>query len=105
MKTKRGIELDLNSSAIKLKYNDLTFYFSSILYKEKFQEKLESYILEEQLKINLRYRLNIKMQKTLAIALYKKIEKRGFKIYSNMLKRDLNENECYLVFYENITKE
>lgn len=82
MQTKNGIELNLAVSDYKSIFLDYTFYFSSLFYKRKFDEGLENYVELEQAKIKNKYGVPINLNLFLAIAFYKKIEKRGFCIKS-----------------------
>lgn len=81
MKTKNGIELELNKSKYIVEFKSLKFYFSSELYKNKFNEQLKDYINIENLKIDNKYKVLIDLSEYLAVSLYKKIEKRGFLVY------------------------
>lgn len=78
MQTKNGIELNLAISDYKSVYDDFIFYFSSLFYKRKFDEGLENYIEVENAKLKYKYGINLNGSIFLAIAFYKKIEKRGF---------------------------
>lgn len=82
MQTKNGIELNLAVSDYKSVYDDFIFYFSSLFYKRKFDEGLENYIELENAKLKNKYGINLNASIFLAIAFYKKIEKRGFCIKS-----------------------
>ena len=55
MKTKRGIELNLNESEFKFSYYGLSFYFSSKTYLNKFVEMAENYSKLETLKFQTKY--------------------------------------------------
>lgn len=87
MQTKNGIELDLSKSNYKVHYHDLIFYFSSELYMAKFQNQLNEFTSIENIKINNKYKIIIDMKEYLAVALYKRIEKRGFLI-KHLFKKD-----------------
>ena len=79
--TKGGIERDLQKSPYSHKLNNLTFYFSSKLYKEKFITALANYsydfrlMLEKKLSVSV-----IGCEDIASILLYKRTEKRGFYI-------------------------
>lgn len=90
MKTAKGIYLDLKESDYKYKYKDLEFYFSSIRYLEKFKENVENFINEETVKLELKYHIVVDFKKYLAIAYYKRIERRGFRVKEYNL--EFNEN-------------
>ena len=74
---------DLNESTYLFKYQRFTFVFSSKFYIEKFKKELSSYVDIEQEKIIDKYQVNLEGKEYLALSLYKKIEKRGFKVYFN----------------------
>ena len=80
MITTRGIYLDLKESVYHFKYDRLDFYFSSEFYLNKFKEEYEEYIKSETLKLSLKYGGIFYADELLLISLYKKIEKRGFKV-------------------------
>ena len=95
MTTVNGIELDLNESKYKSDYEEYSFYFSSLNYKNKFEEKLMPYIILETAKIKNKYGVGISLNIYLAVALYKKIEKRGFRIVNNYMGYELNETSSF----------
>lgn len=80
MLTKRGIELDLEESKYKLTYNGLTFYFSSLFYLKKFKNEIQFFVDNETKKLYNKFKVHSDYTLLLSIALYKKIEKRGFRI-------------------------
>ena len=59
-------------------YADICFHFSSLFNLRRYRAGIEEFVNEEELKIRNKYQLEIDMKKYLAIAYYKKIEKRGF---------------------------
>ena len=59
---------------------DLCFHFSSLFNKHRFIENVKTYVDIEGMKIINKYQLQIDLRKYLAIAFYKKIERRGFYI-------------------------
>lgn len=59
---------------------DLCFHFSSLFNKNRFIENVKTYVNIEEMKIINKYQLQIDLKKYLAIAFYKKIERRGFYI-------------------------
>lgn len=97
MKTIKGIYLDLNESDYTFEFEDIVFYFSSMQYLEKFKTNVESYITEQTIKLELKYKLNVEFRRYLAISYYKQLEKRGFRILLN--EREYNNN---LVVYNTI---
>lgn len=74
---------DLNESKYVFKYFELELYFSSMFYFNKFEKKYINFIKDEKDKLKIKYMCNVDDYKCdifLMILLYKKIEKRGFKI-------------------------
>lgn len=59
----------------------LRFYFSSEFNKQRFLNSLEEYIKNENRKLTNRYKVSIDLVQYMALSLYKKIEKRGFRVY------------------------
>ena len=79
---------DIEESPFSVEYNGFTFYFSSAFYQRNFKLRLPNYIREEEFKLKNRYRIINErffeiLHEVLAISLYKKIEKRGFRVYKN----------------------
>ncbi len=87
MKTARGIELDLKESDYSFNFLDLLFFFSSEFYRDKFATELSKTIKEETFKLENKYKNKIMCERLIAIFLYKRIEKRGYRIL------DLNKKE------------
>ena len=89
---------DINESNYKFKYDNLVFYFSSEFYLEKFIKEHAQFIKDETMKLKIKYKCSIYCDEMILLLLYKRIEKRGFKVkYKNKL---LNEN-YYIDFYIN----
>lgn len=84
---------DINESDYSFKYNEYTFYFSSNFYKEKFIKEYIDFIKEETMKLKLKFKCELMFDEMILILLYKKIEKRGFKIMYNGHR--LRENPCF----------
>lgn len=101
MKTVNGIELNLNESDIHCEIFDLKFYFSSQKYLEKFVFEVKNYVETEKRKIELKYNMKIELNRSLIIAYYKKIEKRGFRVYDTIENKEISEN---VIFSEKIIK-
>lgn len=74
---------DLDKSTYLFKYQRFTFVFSSKFYIEKFKKELSNYVVIEEEKLISKYQVNLEGTEYLALSLYKKIEKRGFKVYFN----------------------
>ena len=92
MKTSRGIYLNLKESDYKCNIRGLIFYFSSKKYLEKFINNVENYITNETMKLKVKYNIIISIDLFLMLAYYKKIEKRGFRVYDNLNKKEITEN-------------
>lgn len=86
---------NINESTYIFKYDDLTFYFSSEFYKEKFKQSYTNYLRDEQIKLRLKFKCNIYCDAMILLLLYKKIEKRGFKV----LYKDKELEEKYSIIY------
>ena len=89
MKSARGIYYDLNESEYFFKYKGLIFYFSIEFYKKKFAEEISNFIETETFKLQVKYNMNINFDILFMISLYKKIEKRGFRIYDEENKKEI----------------
>ena len=83
---------DINESNYTFKYDDLIFYFSSNFYKEKFIKEHINYIRDETMKLKVKFKCNIYCDEMILLLLYKKIEKRGFKV----LYKDKELQESWL---------
>ena len=86
---------NLNESTYLFKYERFTFVFSSKFYIEKFKKELSSYVDIEARKIISRYQVNLEGSEYLALSLYKKIEKRGFKVLFN--DEEIKENQSFTI--------
>lgn len=71
---------DLNESNYTFKYDDLVFYFSSQFYQEKFTREYSQFLKDEIMKLKIKFKCNIYCNEMILLLLYKKIEKRGFKV-------------------------
>ena len=71
---------DINESIYTFKYDDLVFYFSSQFYKEKFKRIYTQFLKDETMKLKIKFKCNIYCDEMILLLLYKKIEKRGFKV-------------------------
>ena len=81
---------DINESNYIFNYDNLSFYFSSKFYLEKFTHEYSSFLKDEIMKIKIKYKCNIYCDEMLLLLLYKRIEKRGFKVLYNGC--EINEN-------------
>lgn len=102
MKTRKGIYLDLKESEYKLILGGLEFYFSSELYMQKFKKLVVNFMNEETTKLKIRYNVNINLDLFFAISLYKRIEKRGFRIYDRNIEKEIKSD---VLFINKIIKE
>ena len=84
---------DINESEYKITYDKLTFYFSSKFYLEKFTREYSDFIKDETMKFKIKYKCNAYIDDMLLLLLYKKIEKRGFRVLYN----DTNIRENYMI--------
>lgn len=94
--TKGGVERNLPCSPYSHKLNNLTFYFSSRIYKEKFVSALANYthdfrlMLEKKLSVDV-----IGCEDIASILLYKRTEKRGFYVtYSEPIYTIQKSKSC-----------
>lgn len=81
---------DINESIYTFKYDDLLFYFSSQFYKEKFTREYSQFLKDEIMKLKIKFKCNIYCDEMILLLLYKKIEKRGFKVLYK--GKELSEN-------------
>ena len=84
---------DINESNYIFEYNKLKFYFSSLFYKEKFIKEHIDFIRDETMKLKIKFKCSIYFDEMILLLLYKKIEKRGFKVLYN--DKPIREN--YLI--------
>lgn len=97
MLTRNNIELDIKSSNYTFEYENSIFFFSSEFYLNKFKTELPDYVYSESIKLKNKYKLNLSCNLFLAITLYRKIEKRGFYIYSKNEKRIIKEDSLFFI--------
>lgn len=72
---------DIEKSNLTFNYMDLQFYFSSNFYLEKFKKDFVEYVNTETIKLCVKFGCVIIPDEMLLINLYRKIEKRGYKVY------------------------
>ena len=85
---------DINESNYTFKYDKLVFYFSSKFYLEKFTREYSNFIKDETMKFKIKYKCNAYIDEMLLLLLYKRIEKRGFKVLYD--GNELQENYCIM---------
>lgn len=76
---------DLTKSTYTTEFKGYTFYFSSMVYKKKFDNKLYDYISEEISKLFSKYKLIMKVENLeiyFSFALYQNTEKRGVRVFT-----------------------
>ena len=71
---------DINESTYTFKYDALVFYFSSQFYQEKFERMYTQFLKDETMKLKVKFKCTIYCDEMILLLLYKKIEKRGFKV-------------------------
>ena len=75
---------DIEESVYNFKYDDMIFYFSSQFYKEKFEKEYITFLKEETDKLIVKFKCNVFADYLILLLLYRKIEKRGFRVeYKN----------------------
>lgn len=92
MLTKNGICLKLDESDYKIIKHGLIFYFSSKLYLDKFVNNVDKYVEEETIKLKNKYKVNGNFILYLSIAYYKKVEQRGFYIFDDVKKKQIDKD-------------
>lgn len=98
---RRKVILDFNESNFKVAYEGLMYVFSSETNMNKFSNQIKDYIKKESMDISYRYsNLNLNFDLFLTFALYKRIEKRGFKIYTIEDHIELKEDTLFLICYK-----
>lgn len=90
MPSLRGIYYDLTESVYTFQYGNFIFFFSSKFYLSKFKKEYIEYIKNETLKLKNKYNCILYADEMLLLDLYKKIEKRGFKVLYK--DKDIDEN-------------
>ena len=94
--TRSKIAYDFNISPHKLTVpypdEEITFIFSSNLYKEKFREKIDKNRDVINTSLSNRFGVEIVNDKIADLRLYQTIEKRGFLIYKGQVKIECLNN-------------
>lgn len=72
---------NIKESRYKYQYGRLTFYFSSEFYLEKFRKNLNQVIKTETEKLKIKFSCNIIADEMILLSYYKKLEKRGYRVY------------------------
>lgn len=95
--TSKDIYHDIEDSIFFIDRANMRFYFSSEFNRVRFTKNYRQYIKEQTFRIKNKYHVNIKLDEYLLVALYKKIEKRGFRIYQK-LENKLEKISEYDIF-------
>ena len=77
-KTIGGVYYELKESEYNIKIKNITFYFSSNLYLDKFKRYYEESVLEAEKRFNFTMKTKIDCYDFFLIQFYSKVEKRGF---------------------------
>ena len=84
------IYIDIEYSDYYFEYDDMKFYFSSQFYLNKFKREYSEFLKDETLKLKIKFKCSIFADYMILLLLYKKIEKRGFRVYYK--NNRINEN-------------
>lgn len=87
---------DIDDSNYFINVGKVNLYFSSEFNLNRFSKGYETYIKEENLKLENKYHVKLVANYYLLIAFYKKIEKRGFRIENNITNARVNENLTFI---------
>lgn len=88
---------DINDSNYCVELDKIKIYFSSEFNKERFLNGYESFIKEENLKIQNKYKVNIIANYYLLFSYYKRIEKRGFRIINKVTGAEIKDNMTFII--------
>ena len=77
---KSNVCYNLGKSDYQTNYKQYAFHFSSEFNKQRFESQIQTFIENETLKLNAKYRTTFNAEIVIALYLYRKIEKRGFYI-------------------------
>lgn len=88
--TDNVIYYDINKSPYKFETIYFTFYFSSQFYLNKFKTNYYNYVTDEQNKLKVKLKNNVDFIKIFSLDYYKKVEKRGFRVYDKAGNRYVN---------------
>ena len=84
------IYYDINKSPYVYKTLYFDFYFSSQFYMNKFKSNYSTYIQNETDKLKVKFGQSVTFIKPLILDYYKKVEKRGFRVYDKVEDRYVN---------------
>lgn len=83
MMTKNGVCYELNKSPFRYKVEGVEYVFSSLLYVNKFKERLHENRESINNSLSKRFGYDVSANFLCDMVLYKKIEKRGFLVIVN----------------------
>ena len=63
---------------------------------KKFQDKVLSFIEQETAKFEIKYKMTINLDLYFMLVLYNRIEKRGFRVYDNINKKELSRKSVFI---------
>lgn len=94
----KRVEYDISKSEYCYKINRYSFYFSSKFNMDRFVNSFIDYVAEETAKFKAKYKIPVVLTDYLLVALYIKIEKRGFKVLYSLPNDDIIELSRDYVF-------
>lgn len=95
--TSKDVYHNIEDSIFFIDRFNMRFYFSSEFNRNRFNRNYKEYVREQTARIKNKFHVNIKLDEYLLVALYKKIEKRGFRIYQK-LNNSLEKISEYDIF-------
>lgn len=96
MITRNGVCYDLTKSSYQFKDGNLIYVFSSQMHLDKFKKKLKENRDIINYSLSKRFNMNIRVSKLADVVLYKKIETRGFLIYTVEGQKICRENITFV---------
>lgn len=90
--TANGVVKNIECSPYVVQSHNIQYFFSSELHLKKFMEKTKSYSEEVAESLSRRFKVNVNFDILAELALYKKIETRGFVVkYYDPIKCEVVE--------------
>lgn len=90
--TDNVIYYDINKSPYAFSTVYFTFYFSSQFYLNKFKTNYYNYVTDEQNKLKVKLKNSVDFIKIFSLDYYKKVEKRGFRVYDKINDEFINKD-------------
>ena len=84
---------DINESDLEFTFEEIKFIFSSEFYLNKFKNEYREFLRDETMKLKLKFKTQIEADYLILNLLYKRIEKRGYRVYYKGIK--LNETTLF----------